>query len=243
MPAGGIVRIQTANVPARDVGSSVAAALDFGDYVRLTVTDNGQGMRPEVVDRALDPFFTTKGVGKGSGLGLSMVHGFVTQSGGTVRIESEPGRGTTVTMYLPRDTEQQTEALVEGPAAGIPRGAGERILVVADPAVSRLLMELLERLGYVPVGAADGATALTLVRGGVGADALLTEIVLSGGMQGADLASAVRERIPKIPVLYLSGHATDVALEAARAAPGAHILRGPFDYSTLAKTLRRVLDT
>jgi PAS domain S-box-containing protein len=242
MPLGGRIRIQAVNVPREEVAALHVAGLEARDYVRLSVSDTGTGMPPEVQARAFDPFFTTKEVGKGTGLGLSMVYGFVTQSGGAVVIDSEPGAGTTVALYLPRDLDLAARG---DPSAesGVPHGAGETILLVEDdPGVTRLLVQLFARLGYEGVAVEDGEAAMALVETGAHFDVLLTDLVLPGGMAGVDVARFVARKRPSVPILYMSGYAEEALPEAARPPSGGDVLRKPFDLPTLALKLRRALD-
>ncbi|UFN47327.1 PAS domain S-box protein [Roseomonas sp. OT10] len=186
MPHGGRVTISTRNLHweagERDHGSgNMAEALRPGDYVAIAVTDSGTGMTSDVVAKAFDPFFTTKPIGQGTGLGLSMIYGFVRQSGGQVRIESAPGHGTSVTLYLPRALRR--EAAAAAPRLHeVPRAvAGERVLVVEDdPAVRMLVLDVLEELGYAAIEAADGRSALPILEGGERIDLLVSDVGLPG---------------------------------------------------------------
>ncbi len=158
-----------------------AREVEPGQYVVISVTDTGSGMTPEVIERAFEPFFTTKPVGQGTGLGLSMLYGFIKQSRGHVRILSEPGRGTTFRLYLPRGG-RRAEDLADQPAATVPprAGAGERVLVVEDePAVRAVIMETLQDMGFAAVAATDGPAALHIVRGGAGLDLMIADLVRS----------------------------------------------------------------
>jgi CheY-like chemotaxis protein len=233
MPQGGRLTIDTEDIrlSAADVSGQEGHAP--GDYVAISVADTGQGMPAEVVERAFEPFFTTKPLGHGTGLGLSQVYGFVRQSGGLVRLQSAPGEGTTVRLCLPQ--HEPAEA-VEGPnAAAAPEAAetGRAVLLVDDEDIARqAAAERLRELGYRVLEAADGPAALHLLDGGVHVDMLVTDVGLPNGMNGRQVAEAVRERRPGIPLLFITGYAgTDLP-------PGSEVIDKPFDLDTLA---RRVL--
>ena len=179
-----------------------------GQYVLLAVSDTGSGMPPEVVRQAFEPFFSTKPDGKGSGLGLSMVHGFVKQSGGHVKIYSEPGQGTVVRLYLPRahQGEDQPVSLETTPIAG----GRETVLVVEDDdSVRATVVEMLNDLGYQILTARDAASALTVIESGAAVDLLFTDVVMPGTLRSPELARKARERLPGIAVLFTE-HDMDV---------------------------------
>jgi PAS domain S-box-containing protein len=229
MPGGGPVTI---SAELRRVGEE-AGGLAPGAYVAVAVADRGSGMPPDVLARAMEPFFTTKEVGRGTGLGLSMVYGFAQQSGGTAEIESVPGEGTTVRLLLPA---AQAEALPEGaePPA-VQSGHGERILVVEDDALVRAQLGMqLGNLGYRPDLAADAASALARLRAGPRFDLLLTDAVMPGGISGMQLATEAAALQPGIAVILTTGH--------GGAAEGAwRVLRKPYRRSELAAALRAAL--
>ncbi|WP_138467262.1 transporter substrate-binding domain-containing protein [Poseidonocella sp. HB161398] len=208
-------------------------------FVEFSVTDNGPGMTEEVKRRALDPFFTTKPTHAGTGLGLSMVYGFIQQSGGALRIYSEPGLGTTVRVMLPRGTPAGTrEAPVELPPS--PPGAGERVLVVEDEeALRQMTGNMLLSLGYKVETAADGSAALGLLEAGLVPDLLLTDIVMPGPLDGFALARAARQLIPALPVIYMSGYTGISAEEMGEVR--APLLQKPCPPSQLAETVRGAL--
>ena len=192
MPDGGELTIETRNValrPGRRRGARDAGAP--GDYVALGVSDTGAGMPPDVVDKAFDPFFTTKPIGQGTGLGLSMVYGFAQQSGGAAEIQSRPGEGTTISIYLPRaGTMQEGQASAE--AIDVPMGIGERVMVVEDDASVRMLVnEVLRDLGYAPVEATNADDALARLRAMPRLDLLISDVGLPG-MNGRQLAEMAR---------------------------------------------------
>jgi PAS domain S-box-containing protein len=236
MPQGGRLTIDTEDfcLSAADVSGQESHAP--GDYVAISVADTGQGMPAEVVERAFEPFFTTKPLGHGTGLGLSQVYGFVRQSGGLVRLESAPGQGTTVRLCLPQ--HERAEA-VEGPsAAAAPEaaGTGRAVLLVEDEDIARqAAAERLRELGYRVLEAADGPAALHLLDGGVRVDMLVTDVGLPNGMNGRQVAEAVRERRPGIPLLFITGYAgTDLP-------PGSEVIDKPFELDTLARRVQAAL--
>lgn len=236
MPEGGHLLIETANAEL-----SEGAAIPAGAYVRLAVTDTGAGIAPETLPRVFDPFFTTKEVGKGTGLGLSMVHGFITQSHGHIDIQSQLGRGTTVTIHLPRAAGLSDHAPVPEPAA-LPRGS-EQILVVDDEArVGDAVVEQLRSLGYAVTRATDGVAGLAAVKGaGQPYDLLLTDVVMPG-MGGRKLADDVTALSPSTAVLFMSGYSRDDIVHDGRIDPGARLLTKPFHKGDLARAVRDALD-
>ena len=242
MPKGGTVTIGTANVAVDEKLSAELDGLAPGDYVALSVGDAGIGMAPAVVDRAFDPFFTTKEVGEGSGLGLSMVYGFAKQSGGHARIDSEEGKGTTVTIYLPR-SDRQAEALPEKAEPGADIRGKEAVLVVEDNAeVRSIAIEHLSSRGYRIAAARDALEALAMLRNGCDADVLFTDVVLPKGMSGTDLARAARGLRPGLKVLFTSGNAK---LERGRdyaPADGSAFLPKPYMGQELAVAMRSLIE-
>jgi signal transduction histidine kinase/CheY-like chemotaxis protein len=240
MPRGGTLRIATHD--ARVVSGSALAqeGLAEGDYVLIDVTDTGSGMSPEVMAQAFEPFFTTKGVGAGSGLGLSMVHGFAHQSGGQAKLFSEPGRGTTVRLYLPRSASSVSTAGL--PAVVLPTdGAGQLVLVVEDDAAVRhVVSEMLGRAGYETIAAADGASAQRLLAGRTDVALLLVDMVLPGGMSGPDLAAWLRRERRGLPVLFMTGYSND-AVSNDPEIQGIALLPKPFSETALAAAVREAL--
>lgn len=242
MPDGGTLKIETGNVEfGRD---DVAANQDItpGQYVVVSVTDTGRGMTPEVAERAFDPFFTTRELGKGTGLGLGMVYGFVKQSGGRVEIESEPGRGTTVRFYLPRTA---AEKMVEdvGPAMDEElEGEGSILVVDDDEAVRTGTVLLLESLGYEVVAAEDGPSALARLEEGKKFDLLFTDVVMPGGMSGPQLAGQVNILHPDIKIIFATGFGVCKTLLDEVTSHGAPVLRKPYHLRELALAVRNVID-
>jgi CheY-like chemotaxis protein len=214
-----------------------------GDYVMLAVSDTGTGMSPATVAKAFEPFFTTKEVGDGSGLGLSMVYGFVKQSGGHVKIYSEPGAGTTIKIYLPRLLT--ATALVEPAAAvALPTGVGdETILVVEDDAdVRDYTAGVLRELGYRIVEAGDAAEALRRLAGERRIDLLFTDVGLPGGVTGRRLAEAARAQRPGLKVLFTTGYARNAIVHNGMLDPGVELIVKPFTQRDVAQKIRAVLD-
>ncbi|HLY57811.1 MAG TPA: response regulator, partial [Stellaceae bacterium] len=192
---------------------------------------------------AFDPFFTTKPVGKGTGLGLSMIYGFAKQSNGQVRICSEVGKGTTVKLYLPRHAGEVPEDVDDDGRPALPNdGAGETVLVVDDePTVRMLIHDVLEELGYRTIEAADAASALKVLESDIGIDLLITDIGLPGGMNGIQMAEAVRERRPDQKILFITGFAETAAAGDRHIEPGTHLLKKPFAVENLASRVRAII--
>ena len=243
MPGGGTLTIEVSNA---DIADHIDMNPDLrpGRYVMIAVTDDGVGMSPDVQERAFEPFFTTKPVGSGTGLGLSMVYGFVKQSGGHVQIYSELGKGTTIRMYLPRATDaeaEQSDAL--GGGAGAFRAQGETVLVVEDdPRVRQVTVTRLTGLGYSVVEAENGPRALELLtQRGDGVDLLFTDMVMPGGLSGSDLAQEARKQVPGLKVLFTSGYAQPEVVRRGLA-ESANWLNKPYTGAVLARKLREVLD-
>jgi len=239
--AGKIV-IETANIWLDDRAASDRDVTP-GQYVALSVTDNGCGMPPDVMARAFDPFFTTKPIGQGTGLGLSMIYGFARQSGGQVRIYSEIGRGTTVSIYLPRSFDQADSDDPVVPAAAAHRAAfGQTALVVDDePLIRMYVSEILEELGYGAIEAADGVGGLKIVTSDVRIDLLITDVGLPNGMNGRQLADAAREVRPGLKVLFITGYAENALLNHGHLTPGMQVVTKPFAMETLATRIRNLL--
>jgi CheY-like chemotaxis protein len=243
MPAGGKLTIETGNVHLDEDYAVHNAEVTPGDYVMLAVTDTGKGMPAAVLEHAFEPFFTTKEVGKGSGLGLSMIYGFAKQSGGHVKIYSEVDHGTTVRLYLPR----QTAAIeVAAPAAAMqhdhPRG-GEMILVVEDDAdVRAFVVGHLRELGYRVVEAKDGRSALDALEELAPIDLLLTDVIMPGGMTGRQLSSEAMRRRPDLKTLFISGYTEDSIVHQGKLDPGVNFLSKPFRRRDLALKVREALD-
>ncbi len=267
MPEGGKLTIETSNVRLDEDDAAARGEVTPGQYVMLAVVDNGTGMAPKVREQAFEPFFTTKEIGAGSGLGLSMVYGFVKQSGGHATIVSEEGKGTAVKLYLPRATEapatgtDATEALAAVPQAAEPHGAefpareregatnkepqgrGETVLLVEDdPGVRELTIAQLDSLGYKVIEGATGAAALEQLDLAAEIDLLLTDVILRGDMNGREVAEEVQRRAPGIKVLYMSGFTRSSFPHNNRLDAGTLLLKKPFRIADLARAVRSVLD-
>jgi CheY-like chemotaxis protein len=241
MPEGGRIMIETANRAFNDQDARLRK-MTAGDYVALSITDNGTGMPPEVVARVFEPFFTTKPMGQGTGLGLSMVYGFARQSEGQVRIHSEVGKGTTVSIYLPRST-RATEAVVVAPVAAPARAdAGQTVLIVDDEqSVRMLIVDVLEELGYVAVEAGDGTAGLRVLQSDLRIDLLITDVGMPG-MNGRQLADAGRALRPNLRVLYITGYAEVAAVSHGHLEPGMAVIAKPFALHAVANKIRSLID-
>jgi signal transduction histidine kinase len=244
MPKGGELAIETANVTLDKRYAAQNVDLAVGDYVMLAVTDTGTGMSPEVIERATEPFFTTKKVGQGTGLGLSMIYGFARQSGGHLKIESTVGVGTTMRLYLPRTVKGKPDADTEANAARSAPGGGESILLVEDNDELRALAaRQLADMGYKVRTAEAGPAALAVLSAGEAFDLLLTDIGLPEGMTGLELAKNVRALRPSLKILFMTGYAKmQPQSEQAEAPDPSLILRKPFRKRELAERVRAVLD-
>jgi len=242
MPYGGSISIETANAHVDAAMAAEHVDRAPGDYVVLSVTDTGTGMPPELLERILEPFFTTKAPGTGSGLGLSMIYGFARQSGGFLTIDSEPGHGTTVRLYLPRALDQETDDRDFDDDQSMPQGH-EAILLVDDNAELRALgRRHLADLGYQVTEAENGPAALALLQGEDRYDLLFTDIAMPNGMTGYQLAASARTLRPGLKILFTTGFTgTSAEQEAAASPPGAMISK-PFRKHELAVAVRAVLE-
>ena len=240
MDGQGKLTIELGNATLDDDYARTHAEVAPGQYVMLAVTDTGCGMAPEIIDKVFDPFFSTKPEGKGSGLGLSMVYGFVKQSGGHVKIYSEVGHGTTIRLYLPRalaseDVEVQT---IAAPVTG----GSETILVVEDDEeVRNTVVEMLTDLGYRVLRAVDAQSGLSVVESGIPIDVLFTDVVMPGPMKSTELARQAKERLPNVAVLFTSGYTENSIVHGGRLDPGVELLSKPYTREALARKIRHVL--
>ena len=242
MPDGGTLTIETSNVQLDEDYVAPLEGMKPGEYVLISVSDTGTGMPQAVVERAFDPFFTTKPVGKGSGLGLSMVYGFVKQSGGHVKIYSEEGKGTTVKMFFPR-TGAQSLAQMRPRAPRAPGARGETILLVEDDMdVQASIARILGTYGYKVHASSSGPDALKLIDGGLRPDLILADVILPAGMTGPEVADAVLERVPSCRTLFMSGYTDNALIHEGRIAPGVVLLSKPFPRETVATKIRQILD-
>ena len=242
MPEGGRLTIETANAILDDSYADTNNDVTPGQYVMISVTDTGSGMSKETLERAFEPFFTTKGAARGSGLGLSMVFGFVKQSGGHAKIYSELGEGTSVKIYLPR-SHARDEALCR-PGTEAPESAGtEHILVVEDDELVRQnVLRQLADLGYRVTGAENGVQALDILKADEGIDLLFTDVVMPGGMNGRQLSEAAAKLRPGLKVLFTSGYTENAIVHQGRLDRGVQLLNKPYRREELAAKIRKVLD-
>jgi signal transduction histidine kinase/DNA-binding response OmpR family regulator len=211
-----------------------------GQYVMLAVTDTGSGMRPDILEKVFEPFFSTKPEGKGTGLGLSMVYGFVKQSGGHVKIYSEVDQGTTVRIYLPRSVADEDREVVvhNGPVLG----GTETVLVVEDDEdVRSIVVETLTDLGYRVLTAKDAQAGLNVIESGVLIDVIFTDVVMPGQLKSSEMARRAKERLPGVAVLFTSGYTENSIVHGGRLDPGVELLSKPYTREALARRLRHVI--
>ncbi len=240
MPNGGKLTIATSNARL-DAASADPSALSPGDYICVSVTDTGTGMSAEVAARAFDPFFTTKPIGQGTGLGLSMIHGFARQSNGHATIDSKLDRGTSVKLYLPRHHGQSSVEQAAGVQASQHAATGETVLVVEDePVVRSVILEMLADQGYRTLEAADGPAGLRLLRDNKPIDLLITDVGLPG-MNGRQLADQARETRPDLKILFITGYAESVAIADGFLQPGMEMITKPFDLDNLSRRIRAMV--
>jgi CheY-like chemotaxis protein len=215
-----------------------------GQYVALSVSDTGTGMDVSTLQQAFEPFFTTKPPGKGTGLGLSQVYGYVKQSGGHIKLYSEPGLGTTARLYFPRLQDARHVEQAKEDHTPLPNAArGEAILVVEDDEDVRTInVEALRELGYRVLEAPDGPAALAVLRREPKIDLMFTDVVLPGGMTGAQVAAQARALCPGLRVLFTTGYARNAIVHHGRLDVGVHLLTKPFTHAQLASKVRSLLD-
>ena len=248
MPDGGHLLIETTNTVLRDRRGIPKdwppQDVPPGDYVALSVADSGTGMAPDVIARAFDPFFTTKPIGQGTGLGLSMIYGFVQQSGGHVRLRSEMGQGTTVAIYLPRYLGASIGVVEGDTIASLPAAkASSVVLVVEDePDVRLVVCDVLSDLGYTVLEAENGRVGLSIVASKVQIDLLLTDVGLPGDINGRQLADAARQRRPGLKVLFITGYAESMMVSNGRLELGMEVMIKPFALNTLATKVQAMID-
>ncbi|HET9020221.1 MAG TPA: ATP-binding protein, partial [Acetobacteraceae bacterium] len=238
MPGGGTLTIEAGNVAIDQVYAVIAGIERTGDYVLITVADDGSGMAREVMERAFDPFFTTKAPGKGTGLGLSMVYGFARQSAGHVTIDSEPGAGTVVRLYLPRSTAERPPP---GPAEEVQGGCETILLVENEDLVRNHAASVLTGLGYRVLAAPDGQEALRLLDPSAPPDLLLSDLVLPGDLSAQQVAEAAARRAPALRLLFITVHPGGMRRDGAPPGPPAAVIRKPFTRRELAAGVRRQL--
>jgi signal transduction histidine kinase/DNA-binding response OmpR family regulator len=242
MPAGGSLTIETANSFLDEAYAAGHEEVAPGQYVMIAVSDTGSGMPPDVLARAFDPFFTTKGIGEGTGLGLSQVYGFVKQSGGHVKIYSEPGEGTTVRIYLPRLSGGDFPSGQPDVAEAVGRAGGELVLVVEDdPHVRAYSTDMISELGYRVIEAENGHMALAALEKHPDVRLVFTDVGLPGGMNGRQLADEAQRRFPGLLVLFTTGYARNAIVHHGRLDPGLDLIVKPYTFAALAKKIQSVL--
>jgi PAS domain S-box-containing protein len=244
MPNGGRVTIETDNC-VFNKREAAERDMQAGQYVSLSVTDTGVGMTPAILSRAFEPFFTTKPLGSGTGLGLSMTYGFARQSGGHLRMYSEVGRGTTVCIYLPRADDEAKVPPIEVKLPEARRAIpGETVLVIDDEElVRKLILEVLEDLGYSSLQAADGAAGLKILKSNTRIDLLVTDVGLPGGMNGRQLADAALSLRSDLKVLFITGYAENAVINHGHLEPGMQIMTKPFQMDALAIKIRGMIES
>ncbi|WP_375275323.1 CHASE3 domain-containing protein [Methylorubrum thiocyanatum] len=244
MPGGGRLTIELGNKVLDEEYARHHAEVVPGDYAMVAVSDTGHGMTPEVVKRVFEPFFTTKRDGKGTGLGLAMVFGFVKQSGGHVKIYSEPGEGTTVKLYLPRAVGVAVAAQRTGAPVALPRGSATVLVVEDEAAVREIACAILADLGYLVLEAADGEEALRVFGANAASvDLLLTDVILPGNVRGRELSERVRAIRPEVKVLFMSGYTENSIVHHGRLDDGVQLIGKPFKREQLARKVAEVLGT
>ena len=244
MPGGGTLTIESSLVHLDADYASRDGDVAPGDYAVIAVTDTGHGIPDDKLDRVFEPFFTTKEVGKGSGLGLSMVYGFVKQTGGHMRIYSEIGHGTTVRIYLPVAAAVGKTGKTQAVRMTNAVGGSETVLVVEDqPEMRDVATGMLEDLGYTVVEASGGNDALAILEANPDIDVLFTDIVMPNGMNGTDLAKAAREIRPDLPVVFTTGYAEAAVLHGGEVKMNSNLVTKPYRRANLAGRLRRALQT
>jgi len=244
MPDGGKLTLETKNVVLDDNYASMNSDVKPGDYVMIAVSDTGTGIPADLIEKVFEPFFTTKDVGKGAGLGLSMVYGFVKQSNGHIKIYSEEGHGTTVKLYLPQAAGVASVADVLTAEAGIPsfeRGDKSILIVEDDALVREYVVTQIKSLGYKTLAASNAAEALVIINGSEHIDLLFTDVIIPGGMNGRQLATEAQVRRPDLKVLYTSGYTENAIVHHGRLDAGVLLLPKPYLSSDLARMIQTAL--
>jgi len=240
MDGKGKLTIEAGNASLDDDYARANSEAAPGQYVLLAVSDTGCGIPAEIIDKVIDPFFSTKPEGKGSGLGLSMVYGFVKQSNGHIKIYSEPGHGTTIKLYLPRAAQSEDPLTPAGDTAA--DGGTEWVLVVEDDEeVRETAVATLHDLGYRVLKAKDAQSALSIIESGVAVDVLFTDVVMPGPLRSPELARRAKARLPKLAVLFTSGYTENAIVHGGRLDPGVELLPKPYTREALASKIRRVI--
>jgi PAS domain S-box-containing protein len=242
MPDGGRITIETSNKWLDDRAAK-ERELPPGQYVSLCVTDTGTGMSADIISQIFDPFFTTKPLGQGTGLGLSMIHGFVRQSGGQVRVYSEVGVGTTMCIYLPRFIGEEAAEEPSDASVAAETGHGETVLIIDDePTVRMLMREVLQEAGYIVLEAADGPSGLRTLRTDVRIDLLVTDVGLPGGINGRQVADAARLSRSELKVVFVTGYAENAVVGNGHLEAGMHVIAKPFNMSEFANKVREMIE-
>jgi signal transduction histidine kinase/ActR/RegA family two-component response regulator len=241
MPGGGKLMLETMNVHLDENYAKANRDAQPGAYVLVAISDTGEGISADIRDRVFEPFFTTKDVGRGTGLGLSMVYGFIKQSGGHIKIYSEVGHGTTIKLYLPQ-AAGEAQALQAATAAMI-EGGYETVLAVEDDALVRnYVVAQLRSLGYHVLTAANAAEALRIIDRGEKIDLLFTDVIMPGGMNGRQLSDEAVKRSPSLKVLFTSGYTENAIVHHGRLDPGVLLLAKPYRKADLARMIRQALN-
>ena len=240
MKGHGKLTIEAGNAALDDAYATRHADVDAGQYVMMAVSDTGSGISPEIMEHVFEPFFTTKAEGQGTGLGLSMVYGFVKQSAGHIKIYSEPGQGTTVRIYLPR-VRQEEDLAIEIDTGPISGGSETILAVEDDEEVRATVVEMLSDLGYRVLKAKDAQSALAIIESGVPVELLFTDVVMPGPLRSPELARKARERLPNVAVLFTSGYTDNAIVHGGRLDEGIELLSKPYTREALARKVRHVL--
>jgi signal transduction histidine kinase len=244
MPGGGRLEISTGNVSLDEAAAARTGNIAAGDYVCIAVSDSGTGMGPDVIRRAFDPFYTTKPIGQGTGLGLSMVYGFMRQSGGHAGIESSPEQGTTVRLYLPRgDMTAPDDVQAAAPGGDVLLAAGKTVLVLEDePVVRSIVVEVLEDMGLRAIAAGNGAEGLEILRSRQRVDLLVTDIGLPG-LNGRQVAEAARLSKPNLKILFMTGYAEAASMAEGFLQPGMEMITKPFAIDSLGLRIKSLIES
>ena len=242
MDRNGTLTIEAGNASLDEAYAAQHAEVIPGQYVMLSVTDTGRGIPQDILNKVFEPFFTTKGPGQGTGLGLSMVYGFVRQSNGHVKIYSDAGEGTTVRIYLPRTC--QDEEILASETSTAPRSTENEVILVVedDDAVRATSVELLSDLGYTILEASNADNGLAIVNSGINIDLLFTDVVMPGELKSPELARRAKQRLPAIQVLFTSGYTQNAIFHAGRLDEDVELIAKPFTREALAQKIRNVLD-
>jgi CheY-like chemotaxis protein len=242
MGGRGKLTIEAGNTRLDDDYAAKHVEVRAGQYLMVAVMDTGCGMAPEMLERVFDPFFTTKAPGEGTGLGLSMVHGFVKQSGGHIKVFSELGHGTTVRLYLPR-AHMQEEAPIDIATEAVTGGTEVILLVEDDDSVRATTADMLADLGYRILTARNADVAMAMIDSGASIDLLFTDVVMPGAFGARELARKAQQRLPGLPVLFTSGYTDNAIVHGGRLDEGVELLSKPYTQDELARKLRKVLTT